>query len=270
MTPPPLLRFVLIGSLLFMTESLLADNPTEGAAPLTLSTATQRLIVNEEEQRQGRKLTAEEVEHALRAWENETLLVRDARRLGLATHDPIIRRRMAEKMRYLIEDAATVTPPTDEALTAYLERNQQQFMLPAQVAIDQRFFSREIRGAGMDSDAQAGLRLLRSGEPERGDSHPLGESLPLQTEQALSRRLGAVFAQRALDAPVGTWSGPIASSTGLHLIRVNVHQPARPAKLEERRAHVEASWRANEREQRLRAQLDALRRRRGLPERRSP
>ena len=270
MNPTPLLRFILLGSLLFVTESLLADDPTEEVPSLTLSTATQRLIIGEEEQRQGRELTIEETEQALRAWENETLLVRDARRLGLATDDPIIRRRMAEKMRYLIEDAATVSPPTDEALMAYLDRHQERFTLPAQVAIDQRFFSRELRGAGMDSDAQAGLRLLRSGQPERGDTHPLGESLPLQTEQALSRRLGAVFARRALDAPVGTWSGPIASSTGLHLIRVNVHQAARPASLDERRAQIEASWRVDQREQRLRRQLDALRKRRGLPARRSP
>jgi peptidyl-prolyl cis-trans isomerase C len=235
-----------------------------------LSTATQRLLLNEAQETLDRALSDGEIDQALREWEEETLLVEDARRLGLDRDDPIVRRRLAEKMRYLLEDAATTPAPSDEALTEHLTHHPAQFMLPAEVALDQRFFSRARRGAGMDADARAALLDLLAGRPNPGDPHPLGESLPMQTERALARRLGPAFARHALEAPLGSWSGPITSPTGLHVMRINAHQPSRRAALDEQRPHIEASWRERQREQRLRAQMDALRRRRGLPRRRAP
>lgn len=270
MTAPPLMRFIALGSLIFAGEQLNQDAPSEETARLTLSTATQSLLLNEARDALGRTLTETEVEQVFKEWENETLLVEDARRLGLADNDPILRRRLAEKMRYLLESAASAASPSDTTLRAHLARYPERFMLPPQVALDHRFFSRELRGAGMDADAQAARTALTSGRPSPGDLHPLGASLPLQTEQALTKRLGAAFARHALEAPVGSWSGPISSPTGLHVIRVTVHQPTRVATLEELRPHIESSWRGDARVEELREQLDRLRERRGLPKRRAP
>jgi peptidyl-prolyl cis-trans isomerase C len=267
---PPLMRFIALGSVLFAGEVLSRGAPLDHVAPVVLSTATQRLLFSEEQERLGRPLSEVETEQVLRQWEDETLLVEDARRLGLATNDPIVRRRMAEKMRYLLEDAAAAEAPSDRALAQHLERYPERFTVPDHVALDQRFFSRELRGAGMDADAQAALRDMSSGRPVAGDPHPLGATLPLQTKRSLARSLGPAFAAHALEAPVGVWSGPIVSPTGLHLLRISVHQGPRTARLDERLPQIEASWRESHRRVALQVQLDALRRRRGLPERRAP
>jgi len=54
----------------------------------------------------------------------------------------------------------------------------------------------------------------------------------------IASTLGAGFAQALASAPVGRWSGPIASAYGWHLVRVLERRPAREARLEEVRPAV--------------------------------
>ena len=129
-------------------------------------------------------------------------------------------------------------------------------MLPAEVTLQQRFFARVKRGAGMDADAQEALKALRRGEHVEGDPHPLGETLPPMTRPALRRALGPVVLSRLDDMPFEVWAGPVASRDGLHLLRIVGRSASRPATLGEARVEVEASWRAHERERKLRDELD--------------
>ena len=271
MMGPPLLRFMVLGGLLFIAERAM-EVPTAATAqaPITLTSANQRLLLNEARDRLGRPLKGDEAEHILRSWEDETLLIKDAQRLGLEAGDPIVRRRLAEKMRYLLEGTSTSQEPTEAELQATLEASPERFTLPLMLAFEQRFFSRVERGANLDLDAQAALQRLIKGEQAIGDPHPLGEELPLQTSRQLTDSLGATFARAVSDAPVGRWSGPYASPKGLHLIHVNVRNPARPARLEEMRGEIEAIWRRDQRKEAMREQLDTLRARHDLPSRREP
>ncbi|MEZ4474522.1 MAG: peptidylprolyl isomerase [bacterium] len=58
----------------------------------------------------------------------------------------------------------------------------------------------------------------------------------------LRRLLGQRFADAVADAPAGTWIGPVRSSYGLHLLRVERRAPAQVAPFAEVRADVQAAW----------------------------
>lgn len=261
---PPILRFMMIAALIFLGQRVLTEAAPAAPVPLVLTQATQSLLFGEEEERLGRSLNDQEREHVLLRWEDETLLVEDARRLGLEVNDPIIRRRLEEKMRYLLEDAASSAATSDDALSEHLTRYPERFMLPAKFKIEQRFFSRALRGAALDADAQAALQTLAKGDSVLGDPHPAGTLLAPLTSSALRERLGRVISARLSDLPKGTWSGPYASQKGLHLVRLLERIEPSVATLKEARALIEASWRIERREQELRRELDALRERRGI------
>ena len=167
-------------------------------------------------------MTLDERDQLFTRWEDETLLVMDARRLGLDHDDPIVRRRLEEKMRYLLEDAASSGAASDDALRAHLSAYPERFMLPERVSLEQRFFSRAARGAHLDADAQAALSMLRAGEDAEGDKHPLGDAITLSTESAVRRSLGRVVAARLGELEVERWSGPFASRAGLHLSLIHI------------------------------------------------
>ena len=47
--------------------------------------------------------------------------------------------------------------------------------------------------------------------------------------------------------PIGTWSGPLASGYGVHLVRVTSRMPGRPGTLAEVRTAVERDWESDRR-----------------------
>jgi peptidyl-prolyl cis-trans isomerase C len=268
-TIPPLARFIALGCLLFAAERTTTAR-TDTPEALTLSTATQRLLAAEVEDRLGRPAQSDEIDQAIQTWEDTSLLVADAQALGLDRGDPIVRRRLAQKMRYLIDDAAERTPPTAADLEAHLAAHPDRFLIPTRVALTHRFFDRGVRGADLDTSARAALSDLNEGHDAQGDAHAIGETLPLQTKRQLADSLGATFARAVVEAPLARWSGPYPSARGLHLVRVTERVAARPARLDEMRGRVEASWRQARRLSSAVSQLDALRRRHDLPARGAP
>jgi parvulin-like peptidyl-prolyl isomerase len=99
------------------------------------------------------------------------------------------------------------------------------------------------------------------GAAAHGDPFLLPAALPLWSEDALAARLGPEFARAALRAPPGRWSGPVASSYGLHALWVHEREPARLPGLEELRPELEASWRSEQESRALAAALAELRER---------
>jgi len=70
--------------------------------------------------------------------------------------------------------------------------------------------------------------------------------LPSRVENAahdlIARDFGAGFAGQVETAPLGQWSGPIASSFGMHLVRVTARSPAVLPKLDSVRQIVAREW----------------------------
>ena len=271
MTTRSIMHFFALGALMFAIERF-AFGPEQQTQSITLtfSHATQGLLLKEERERLGRNLSAQEKEDTLRRWEDETLLVADARRLGLHVEDPIILRRLEEKMRYLLEDAAESREASDEELEAYLAKHRGRFMLPPTLSLEQHFFSRVERGAHLDRDAQNALKALRSGEAVVSDKHPSGRWVKDRSAAQLRREFGRLLTDKVRTTHTKGWAGPIASAKGLHLVRIIERREAQPAKLNAVRPYVEAAYRDMQRESRLRAEIDALRARRGLPARQQP
>ncbi len=80
---------------------------------------------------QGRPApTAEEIASLVRSKIDEEILFREALAMGLDKDDAIIKRRLAQKMDFVIEDLATMLEPTTAQLTAWFKQNEQRFMLP--------------------------------------------------------------------------------------------------------------------------------------------
>jgi parvulin-like peptidyl-prolyl isomerase len=77
----------------------------------------------------------------------------------------------------------------------------------------------------------------------------------------VARTFGTDFADALAELPVGEWQGPIASTYGLHLVRLQESTPGRQPTLEEVRAAVERDWFAAQGEELNEAFYQAVRER---------
>jgi peptidyl-prolyl cis-trans isomerase C len=60
------------------------------------------------------------------------------------------------------------------------------------------------------------------------DPHPGGTRVEGLSAVEIERQFGKALAPRLAELPVGRWQGPLASSLGLHLVRIRERQPQAP------------------------------------------
>lgn len=166
------------------------------------------------------------------------LCLEDAAPTGMADSDLVVQRRLASRLRLAIEDGARAAEPSDDELRAWIAAHPQQFAAPARAQVTQIFFSRGRRGAALDADARAAAAALRAGAAVAGDPLPLPSALPSLTAVELAAMLGDDVSAVAFALPLGTWSAPVASPYGVHLLRVEARAPAHAPELAAVRAAV--------------------------------
>jgi hypothetical protein len=167
--------------------------------------------------------------------------------------DTVVRRRLAQKMAFLLDDTIRIAEPPEAELRALHETRWDLVRTPARVSFTQVFF----RGEQGGDRARAILTVLSDNAEtpeEQGDRLLLGDTFTEQDEQALTSLFGASFAQAVANLPVGRWSGPIGSSYGLHLVRITGVSPAQALPFHEVRERLAEEWR-RERQEAAQARL---------------
>jgi hypothetical protein len=190
--------------------------------------------------------TAAELKGLVDDFVKEEIYVREARRLGLDADDTVIRRRLRLKMEFLSEAEAELTPPTDSELQDYLDKHAESFARPPRYSFDQVNFSSDSRGTSAEADARKLLVALNGAEPPDprglGDPTLLPASLDDADPDTVARTFGEEFAAGLTPLPLGVWSGPIASSYGIHLVRLRAKKAGEAPPLSEVREQVLREW----------------------------
>jgi hypothetical protein len=242
----PLLHFLLIGGLLFATYSWLRRGAGDDAAPAEVRiTASEVAWLKETWSRQWqREPTREELCGLVTEFLKEELLAREARAMRLDENDTIVRRRLAQKVAFLVEDTAGLAEPTEQDLRRFYAAHPERFQTSARVSFTQVFFSRDKR-ADAEADAKAALaELARGSDPAAlGDRLLIDAEMRDTDENAVAGLFGPDFAKAVLALKPGVWNGPVASGYGLHLVRVSELTPGRQREFSEVKAQVIERWR---------------------------
>lgn len=252
----PMLHFAVAGAALFAAYALVSSGRDHGAADISVHvgpTEVEWLRASWRRQWQ-REPTTSELGGLVTEYLKEELLVREARAMALDENDTIVRRRLAQKLEFIVQDTARLAEPGADELRRYFDAHQELFRLPARASFSQVYFSREQR-EHPEADAATALALLtQAGAPTQAAT--LGDSLMVEPawtevdEATVSAQFGTEFAQAVFALTPGAWQGPIESAFGLHLVRVDRIVPAAPRAFAEARVQVEQRWRS-EREREL-------------------
>jgi hypothetical protein len=265
----PLLHFLLLGGALFFLYQIIdrpdneerSDNLSqEEDAPRTQSKdilVTSGLIdslVAQFDKLWKRQPTAQEKAGLIDAYVLDEIMYREALTLGLDRDDPIVRRRMRQKLEFFTADIAALAEPTTKDLTDYLKAHSESYQLDSTFTFKQVYIDTKKRGASAESDLQTLLETLRSKGTgadisEAGDRLMIKQNYHATSQRDVERMFGRTFAEGLLKVPTGEWQGPVQSGYGSHIVLVSERIAGALPSFENLRETVTRDWTEQKREE---------------------
>jgi len=243
----PLVHFLLIGAGLFLLfgwrggpASFPAGQSGPQAAKIVVPQSDIDQMVATFTRTWQRPPTEGEVKGLVEDFVRNEIYYREALAIGLDRDDSVIRRRMRQKMEFIFEDIAAQTEPTDEELLAYMKKHPDSYLVDPQIAFRHVYVNAAKRGKNAGTDALEILAQLNAGaDPDVvGDPLLLASEVPLSPLWDISKQFGEPFSRKLLELKPATWTGPVQSGFGLHLVFVRKRVGGRLPDLKEVREIV--------------------------------
>ena len=245
-----MVHFIVIGAAIFAIHAY-ATSGLEPEAPRDRIVVTPGRVVQLAHvfartwQRPPRR---EELSELVNAFVKEELYYREAIKRGLDRDDTLVRRRMQQKMEFLTEPGDDVLTATNADLEAFLLANRADFRVEPKITYEQIFIDPVAAGSSSEARAEKLLEQVRNA-PADADFSQFGDATLLPSASGpvslslVERHFGKAFANQILELPGNTWTGPISSTYGLHLVRITNRIDGYDPPLSDVRKAVELRWR---------------------------
>ena len=252
----PLLHFLLAGAGLFLLFNVVSEPEMTGDEQIIVTSGQIEHLVTLFVKTRVRPPSEAELRGLIDNFILEEVLYREATAIGLDKDDTIIRRRLKQKMEFLVDDFSAVNP-TDEALQRFLDADPDRFQTDARISFEHVYL--------IDSSPEAAnamLVALQKDEPVKTDNALASGLLPGHFENAsassITSQFGASFKDSLFALEQGQWTGPVESPFGLHLIRIDQIVDGRVPALAEIRSVVQREWLAERRNKARQVLFDEL------------
>jgi len=238
----PLVHFILLGALVFAANTFLRGEPRDEDIYVSVAEIERMAAIMAAEKK--RLPDEQEIAGLVASHVREEALYREALRLGLNDGDTIIRRRLAQKMQFMVNDLADPDLPSDAELKAWFQARAEQFAEPETRSFTHVYFSPDSRTSTLEGDAAAGLAALQAGADwkQTGDPFMLQRQYGGLSESDTAKLFGNTFAAAVFALEGEGWQGPVGSAFGLHLLRIDSRTDGTSPDFTAVRSKVAAAW----------------------------
>ena len=123
----PLFHFLLIGAGLFLLYELVNKDGETAPREIVVSEARIEALAENFARTWMRPPTARELSGLVDDFVKEEIFYREAVGMGLDRDDTVIRRRLRQKLEFIIEDLSAQADPTDKELTAFMRKQAEKY-----------------------------------------------------------------------------------------------------------------------------------------------
>ncbi len=252
----PLTHLVLSGIMLFTGHSMM--NPAENSADDVISAEE---ITKSLEQKAGdpAKLSKEQRAQLIKGLIDYEILYREAKRLGL-DHDAMIKDRLVQKARFYLEGQFVPREPDDKVLRAFYEQNKDQYRQSKSITFRQLVIKKGVLpqvknliGEGLEESV-----LLKRIQPYVQRSL-LSASFEHANAFGVGSLFGEEFSKNLFEMPQGVWVGPVESSQGWHIVKIEEVDEDGVAEFPKIRRKAIGDWMSQQKTIWVEEQLKALR-----------
>ena len=209
----PLLHFLVLGALVFYAYSSINGGFEDEDKKITITQIKLDQLNILFKKKFLRTPTKEEQKQFINKAIYEEVMYREAVKLGLEKEDPIIRRRLVQKLEFLSENFIVISEPTTQELTQYLLDHNETFVEPAQIS----------------------FYLI--------DHNNLKQVYNAQTPWDISRRFGRKFTEKMAHLEVGVLHKHINDTSGIKAVFIEQRVEGKVPKLEEIKSKVTQAYR---------------------------
>lgn len=257
----PLLHFFLVGALLFAGFAALNRDALQAPTDIVVNNERVLALRAQFERAWQRPPTPAELDGLVENWVREEMLYREGVALGFESEDPVIRRRVVQKVAFLTEALVDDTV-SDSELDDWLARHADDYRIEPQFTFRQVYFDPRRHGDNLESVVDAAERALQADAGAMaGDATLLPERVELRPLRDVERTFGGEFAERLEELPVSGELVRIRSGFGLHLVHLESRIDGRPAALDDVRQAVLRDVLDDRRRQADEALVESLRKR---------
>lgn len=245
----PLFHFLLIGAALFGLYAMVSEPPPKAdRLQITITANDIKQLKALFAKQWQRPPTEQELKGLIDNAIREQVFYREALALGLDKDDTIVRRRLVQKMEFIVADASLPQQPADDTLREYYNKHLERYRNPARLSFTHIYFNPDQRGGRAAEEAGLTLDTLRNTSAgaqqagDQGDRFMLQQEYHDRTVDEIARDFGKRFAERLAKIEPGQWAGPVLSGYGVHLVYVTDRAPAGQRPFEEVRERVKTDY----------------------------
>jgi hypothetical protein len=244
----PFLHFLLLGAAIFLANHFISARAGNQPGKIVITQGDITSIRIGFSRTWQRPPTHEELDGLIRDRMREEVYYREAMAMGLDQDDPVIRRRLQQKLQFVTDDVAAPAEPTDAELSEYLKTHADVFRVDRRFTFNQVYLDPAKHGERLPLDIDMLRTQLRQHGSDDIDLSSLGDTFLLEHrfEAAptieIAKQFGEKFAAKLADVPIGQWFGPVESGYGMHLVFIENRKEGRLPELTQIRDVVERDW----------------------------
>ncbi len=213
----PLLHFLAIGGLIFLLFAAVDDTGEAPADVIVITPERIKQLAAGFRSVWKRMPTDDELDALIDEDVREAVYYREALALGLDRNDTIVRRRLRQKMEFLMDTGAYFLEPSAGELEAYFAANEQTYRRGPRLAFEQVYLG-ETPGAETITRALSALQSdPATGPSTLGERTLLPAQLGLSPPNAIDGVFGKDFFELLAELPPGCgpdlWCPPMACTS---------------------------------------------------------
>jgi peptidyl-prolyl cis-trans isomerase C len=221
----PLTHFLFVGFLIFISSYYITKR--RDAHKIIIDKAVVEKLITAWQTQFGKMPTDRELKIATDDYVKQEVLFREAETLGLNKEDEIIKRRLQQKMAFILKDNIVVPDPSESVVEEYYKKNSTKFSDAPKVSFTHIYFT--VDNGSAEQAKQRANTILRTLEkdglrraPELGDRFMLLYDYNDINKTDATGLFGASpFTDSLFTVKENQWTGPFLSGYGWHLLYVN-------------------------------------------------
>lgn len=223
----PIIQFILSGIILYLMVSFVQQQRDFQQREIIVDSDRIALMIMNYKTQTGSLPSKQQLDALIEDYISEEIYYREAKKMGLDKDDEIIRRRLAQKLTFMQSGLAEIKNPGDADLLAFYNSHPDLFMQDASASFSHVYFSTTNSNDSIARQrAVEALQQLKKSSlqrsPSSGDPFPLQYDYTDQTATDVRQNFGSnAFADSVFQAATNTWTGPVQSGYGWHLIYIS-------------------------------------------------
>lgn len=217
----PLVHFLFIAVLFFVVYDVLNPQAIDDSKRINVSNNRIEQLKRGFEKTWTRAPTEQELEKIIESYALDEIYAREAKALGLDENDEVIRRRLRQKMEFILQDMSILQQPSSQALNDFYQNNLDKYRQGNRYSFEHVYMMTNRSADELEQLITQQKALIAQGETPQSDSSMLPKNFINKLAHQITRQFGIGFDFSLDEAPLNQWSGPIKSGLGLHFIKVS-------------------------------------------------